>query len=175
MRRPTTRSSFGAAVGCLLLAASAAPAQEGAGACRLRVVAPRLDPSRLSRDYPDGGERLAWRVRVTAVGDGDGLLAIGRAILAANGAQKVAIGEGLARAAAACDDRDGAVTTRIADFLRAAADGDVTRAFVQYLTRATAPEADPPRLAATPPTAPPLSGAIDDAGRYFAPALKPWP
>jgi hypothetical protein len=159
-----------------LVVASAARAAiyEDAATCRLEIAAADLaalagDPRLMLKAYPAGGERLAWRVRVVAASGRDGLRALSRAIAFANNAQEIAIGEGLARAAAACDFQDGAVTTRIADAVRAAGDGEVTRAFTRYLLNAA--NVEPDQLP-TPPAAlrviPPLGGAIADARHYFA-------
>jgi hypothetical protein len=134
----------------------------GAG---IAVIASSID---LPLDPSTSDERLAWRVRVLATAGPRGLRLIGRSIPLANDLQKAAIGTGLARAAAACEQRDGIITTEIADSIRDASDGAVAAAFTKYLTNArdsgdsTIEDQPAEGLARLP-----ASGAIDDAKRYF--------
>ncbi len=79
-------------------------------------------------------DNIIWRVRMFATAGIKSLKAIEKIIPKANLSQKIAIGEGLARANIACNARDGEISHRINDVVRRVADRDVTRAYLKSLT-----------------------------------------
>jgi hypothetical protein len=125
----------------------------GGGIPARQVEATAADPNLLLREFPAGGEPMAWRARVLATAGPLGLRALARGIALANEAQKLSIGRGLARAAAACDGRDGIVTEQIVDLIRRASDIAVTEAFTRYLMNVADPAASRARVPAFAPSA----------------------
>ena len=79
-------------------------------------------------------DSLVWRVRTFAAASFASLKALEKLPPKANLVQKIAIGEGLARAHSACSARDGEVSHRIDDAVRKIADRDLTRAYLRFLT-----------------------------------------
>lgn len=149
--------------------------------CRFRVaeadlLAVAANPRRILLEPEMDDARLAWRARVIASAGRGGLLALRAAIPWARESQKIAIGEGLARAAAACRDRDGAVAAEIADMLRGAGDAEVDRAFKRYLLSVSA---SGPRASAEPRSQTRARGlpwrALGDAEHDFEPTVGAMP
>jgi hypothetical protein len=126
------------------------------------------NPRDALKGAPNGGDILIWRVRTIATAGREGLKIVDRMIRLSNLNQKQSLGEGLARAAVACEILNSEVTTRIADMLRGSADEEVIRAFTTYLSSTTETE---PSDAVAPPESNakrlPDQGRIEGAGAYF--------
>ena len=103
------------------------------------------NPRRLLEHHPQGGSGLTWAVRTLSVVNPDTLKAVTRVVLFANLQQRNAIGNGLARAALACDARSPETSRRITDAVSKMADADVVRAYRQAFSfeQSHLPTADP--------------------------------
>jgi hypothetical protein len=157
-------------------AATYSDSRGGSYQCRLPVKADVLldyaqNPADVLRDMPNGGDTLIWRVRAIATAGSEGLKIVGRLFELANLNQKQSIGEGLARAASACEALNSEVTTRIADMLRGSGDQAVIRVFTRFLSNTEAEgaagPAEPAEARDGAATRLPRDGRIDGAGAYF--------
>jgi hypothetical protein len=113
--------------------------QTGNAACLVPTTSTSIDhfvkdPSSLLVSNNNKTETIVWRTRIFASASLKSLKAIEKIVPKANLVQKIAIGEGMARANSACSARDGEISHRINDTIRRISDRDVTRSYLKFLT-----------------------------------------